>query len=143
VNEKMSVDGVMPRSPCDISSKLQELVETPPQSSEVGGSGYQESVLCRTEWVEILLMRSAEDPEILRIEVEVLVPAAAQPREYPIPQDKMPLNMVAHMEYLMKLLDMGFSLQVVGEECLWVATGQFAGIPPSDVVQELAPPQVK
>lgn len=143
MNEKVSVDEVMPRFQCDISSRLQELVESPLQLSEAGVSGYEESVLCRTEWVEILLLRSVEEPEILRIEVEVLVPVAAQPGAHLVPQDIMRLNMVAHMKYLMKLLDIGFSLQVVGEECLWVATGQFTGIPNPEVVHALAPPQAR
>jgi hypothetical protein len=131
------------RFPCDISHRLQELVETPLRPSDVGGPGYQESLLCRTNWVEILLLRFAKNPEILRIEVEVFMPVAAQPQEHLIPQKKVPLDMIAHMEYLIGLLDVGFSLQVFGEECLWVASKQFKGIPRLDAVRKLVPPSTE
>ncbi len=143
MNEKKSVDELISRSPCEISLRLQELLETPLRVSDDAESGYKESILCRTDWVEILLLRCVENPEVLRIEVEISVPEDTSPQKYMSQSDRLPSDMIAHMEYLLELLHVGFSLQVVGAEGLWLATSQFTGTPASDVVQRLVPPQVK
>jgi hypothetical protein len=143
VNEDDDAARMISRFRSDISLRLQELVEAPLEPSDVDQSGSSMSVLCRTDWVEILVLRCVENPETLRIEVEISMPVETRPDRHIGQPERLPSIMIAHMEYLLKLLDVGFSLHVVGEEGLWITTSQFTGIPSPDVVQRLVPPQLK
>jgi hypothetical protein len=143
VNEDDDAARMISRFRSDISLRLQELVEAPLEPSDVDQSGSSMSVLCRTDWVEILVLRCVENPETLRIEVEISMPVETRPDRHIGQPERLPSDMIAHMEYLLKLLDVGFSLHVVGEEGLWITTSQFTGIPSPDVVQRLVPPQLK
>jgi hypothetical protein len=129
-----------PDSPSAMLSRLRDFTSLPIDSAEANASGEWVSVLTRTDWLQILLLRYVEDPETLRIEVEVFMPSGPRLEKDSTGTRKMPLAMIGHMEYLIGLMDAGFSLQVVGEECLWVASKQFKGLPESQIVQKLVPP---
>jgi len=130
----------IPDSPSAMLSRIRSLASLPIDSAEAGASGECVSVLTRTDWLQILLLRYVEDPETLRIEVEVFMPTGQHPEKGSTPNRKMPLAMIGHMEYIIGLLDAGFSLQVLGDECLWVVSKQFKGLPGSQIVQKLIPP---
>ncbi len=129
-------------SPSAILSRIKDLASLPVESAEANESGEWVSILTRTNWLQILLLRYTDDPEKLRIEIEVFMPAGPRPEDS-TPLTKMPLAMIGHMGYLIRLLDSGFSLQVVGEECLWIASKEFKGLPESDIVQKLVPPSIE
>jgi hypothetical protein len=129
-------------SPSAMLSRLRDFTSLPIDSAEANASGECVSVLTRTDWLQILLLRYVEDPETLRIEVEVFMPTHPRPEDSARPR-KMPLAMIGHMEYIIGLLDAGFSLQVLGDECLWVASKQFKGLPGSQIVQKLIPPSLE
>jgi hypothetical protein len=143
VNEDDDAARMTSRFRPDILLRLQELVEAPLEPSDVNQSGSSMCVLCRTDWVEILVLRCVENPETLRIEVEISMPVETRPDRHISQPERLPSDMIIHMDYLLKLLDVGFSLHVVGEEGLWIAASQFTGIPSPDVVQRLVPPQLK
>jgi len=133
----------MPDSASAMLSRIKEFAELPTNQAEVGSTGERLSVLNRTDWLQILLLRFPENPEVLTIEVEVFMPSGPRPESDSKRLKKMPLTMIAHMEYLIGLVDAGFSLDVSGEECLWVASKNFKGLPSSDIAQILLPPSLE
>lgn len=143
VKEKESADELRSKSPCQLSLRLQELLKAPLELSDTNRSGCSVYPVCRTDWMEILLVRFVSDPSLLKIEIEISMPTAEMAGERRARPEKLPSDMIAHMEYLEKLLDVGFSLQVVGEECLWIASKNFVGFPSSDIVELLLPPSLE
>lgn len=112
-----------------------------PSSNEIG-SGQWISVVMRTEWVEILLVRTLSDPHYLSVEVEISTPNPSPPDEESLVTRRMPLDMIEHMQYLLRLLDVGFSLIVIGEEGLWLASKDFKEGPSPEVLSILTPPSL-
>jgi hypothetical protein len=121
-------------------SRIKDLADLPMNQAEVGSSGERLSVLTRTDWLQILLLRFPENPEMLTIEVEVFMPTGPRAESDSRRPKQMPSAMIAHMEYLIRLVDAGFSLKIAGEECLWVASKHFKGLPSSEIAEVLLPP---
>ncbi|MFX1602920.1 MAG: hypothetical protein ACFFCK_05495 [Promethearchaeota archaeon] len=96
----------------------------------------------RNDWVEILLVRTLKDPHHLAVEVGISTPNPSPLDEQAPSTRKLPLDMIVHMEYLLRLMDEGFSLVVIGEEGYWLASKDFCGIPSSEILEILVPPTV-
>jgi len=126
----------------DFVSRFREVANSPTPSSDEMESSQWISVVLRTDWVEILLVRTSADPHHLSVEVEISTPNTSSLDEQALATRKLPLDMIVHMEYLLKLLDEGFSLTVIGEEGLWLASKDFCGTPSSEILDILVPPTV-
>jgi hypothetical protein len=122
-----------------LASRLHKLCNLPLDPSTTGQSGESISVLHKTKWVEILLVRKASTLDLIFIEVDISMPVVS-PFANSVDFASLPEAMITHMNYLQILMESGFALQVVGEEGLWVATKQFEGVPESDVIKLLVPP---
>ncbi len=126
----------------DFVSRFMEVANSPIPSSDEMGSSEWISVVLRTNWVEILLVRTSADPHHLSVEVEISTPSISPLDEQALARGKLPLDMIVHMEYLLKLLDGGFSLTVIGEEGLWLASKDFSGTPSHEILEILNPPTI-
>jgi len=126
----------------DFVSRFREVANSPIPSSDEMGSSQRISVVLRTDWVEILLVRTSIDPHHLSVEVEISTPNTSPLDEQALATRKLPLDMIVHMEYLLKLLDEGFSLTVIGEEGLWLASKDFPGTPSYQILEILDPPTI-
>jgi hypothetical protein len=124
-------------------SRFQEVASSSFPSSDEIVCGQWISVVMRTDWVEILLMRTLKDPHRFSVEVEVSIPTYFPHNGRSAVTRKTPLDMIEHMQYLVRLQDAGFSLIVVGEEGLWLASKDFEEAPSAEILNVLMPPLVK
>jgi hypothetical protein len=126
----------------DFVSRFRKVANSAIPASDKTESSQWISVVLRTDWVEILLVRTSADPHHLLVEVEISTPNTSPLDEQALATRRMPLNMIVHMEYLLKLLDEGFSLTVIGEEGLWLASKDFSGTPSYEILAVLDPPTI-
>jgi hypothetical protein len=120
-------------------SRIQLMVTTPIDPSSIYETGESITLVWRTNWVAISLIRRLTFPISLTIQAEITMPVPPEDNDG-INYAAMPDDVILHMDYLQTLLDAGFDLQVIGEECLWVAAKDFKEIPPSEVLAMLLPP---
>lgn len=120
-------------------SRFQELVRSPIDPSRVYETSESIDLVWKTDWVAISLIRRLTFPISLGILAEISMPVLAVKNDS-TKHTALPDDVILHMEYLRTLLDAGFELQVIGEECLWVASKDFEEIPPSEILDMLMPP---
>jgi hypothetical protein len=48
--------------------------------------------------------------------------------------------MINHLQYLQKLNQTGFSLDIIKHDCLWTASQSFSETPPREIFELLVPP---
>ena len=97
-------------------------------------------VISETEWIRILLLKTTQDEEItISIEVELSLPKCVARGDL---QNRKTLlsDMVTHLEYLQKLYEIGFELEVMRTDCLWTATKTLDSVPSQELCQSLTPP---
>ena len=99
--------------------------------------------LCETDWARILLIRTTEEPSSINVEVEISLPKSitghcSKPVDQ-TPRDALK-SMITHLEYLLKLEDFGFELDLVGEDCLWTASKKSTNSPEEELFKALIPP---
>jgi hypothetical protein len=88
------------------------------------------SPLLSTEWVRILIVRDSQYPEVCSIEIEISPPhCIIDPSTTEITKKQdLALNFVGetmrHLEYLLRLKDLGFLLGVFSIEGMWSASFQ-------------------
>jgi hypothetical protein len=102
--------------------------------------------LCETDWARILLIRIANEPNSIRIEVEISLPKSvsghtSKPTSVK-PRDSLK-EMITHLEYLLALEGFGFKLDLVGEDCLWTASKKTPDLLDEEVFKALIPPSLK
>ena len=123
-------------------SRFQEIVVAPMDPSSIYETGESITLVWKTEWAAISLVRRLTFPISLTVQVEIHMPVLSADNDS-INYMAMPDDMVLHMDYLRGLLEAGFDLQVIGEECLWVASRDFKEVPPSELLDILMPPGPK
>ncbi len=109
--------------------------------------------LYETESLRILMVRTGEDDHPVRIETEVTFPlripnlnAIQDILTDPVQNTVLkPLlgEMRAHLEYLRTLSDAGFKLEILGEECVWIASCTLKNPPSKELYSLLKPPKRK
>ena len=120
-------------------SRFHELVMDPIDPSSIYETGESITLVWKTNWVAISLVRKLTFPISLSIQAEISMPVPTADNDS-IDYAAMPDDVILHMEYLRTLLDAGFALQVIGEECLWMASKDFREIPPPEILDMLMPP---
>ena len=119
--------------------RFQEILRSPIDPSGVYDTGESIDLVWKTDWVAISLIRRLTFPISLGILAEISMPVLIVDNDS-TKHAALPDDVILHKEYLRKLIDAGFDLQVIGEECLWVAAKDFKEIPPSEVLAMLFPP---
>ncbi len=120
-------------------SRFYELVMAPIDPSSIYETGESITLVWRTNWVAISLIRRLTFPISLTIQAEISIPVPPEDNDC-INYAAMPDVVILHMGYLRTLIDAGFDVQVIGEECLWVATKDFKEIPSPEMLDILMPP---
>ncbi|MFW9925205.1 MAG: hypothetical protein ACFFDM_00405 [Candidatus Thorarchaeota archaeon] len=104
------------------------------------------SVLCESEWVRILAVRSTDSPNVRRIEVEVALPPqsiANVPDDIVGPEVRnFVQNLIKHMEYLLRLDEAGLTLGVMTRDGIYTACLDLVNDPPDSMFDTLLPPQL-
>ena len=96
-------------------------------------AGEEISTIYRNDWVKIFIIRSSDFADVVLVEVEVSLPKKLGDAE-------VILDMIQHLTYLQELLNQGFELCVIREECLWVANRSFSETPDDSILEVLHPP---
>ena len=94
-----------------------------------------------TDWVNIAFIRS---DKVVRIEIEVSLASSACYKALYNRLDKtnLILNMMNHILYVKRLLEIDFDLHIIKEDCLWVASYKTNGRPHQDIFEAMVPPDV-
>ncbi len=132
----------------EMAKEYAELVKAPIDEAAVNENGESLSTLCQSEWVRILLIRRPSTPDLVTIEVEMSLPSHfVQASDADEPDTEFKDNgtdllhqAIEHLHYLSRLRNNGFTLDVVGQECLWTAFRDFTEPPASDMFDLLKPP---
>lgn len=104
-----------------------------------------------TTWLRILLIRSLKHLDLVRLVVEVSFPNWLydlplilnnddKPNETSATLQKVLKEMVIHLEYLRKLGDSGFRLELLVEEGIWSASTDLKETPSKKLFSILNPP---
>ncbi len=107
----------------------EEAIRTPPTESDLNDASEAITTLHQDDWLRILLIRQIDSPEVLTIEVESSLPIRAQG----IPSIESESNetrgilegMIKSLKYLISLESEGFSLDIIGQDCMWTAYKEF------------------
>ena len=129
----------------DLLQRYHSLVSDP-IDSETCVSGECVSILLETPWVKILVVRYQMAPKIYMIEIEVSLPHCNIEPTYPATtadQDEA-RNFIdsnlAHLKYLLRLQEAGFSLGILSAEGIWSAVLKIKGDPSLELFNTLLPP---
>jgi len=96
------------------------------------------SVLYENTWLRILLIKLKESPEQFSIDVEFSMPTLEEKSSTDAYQI---LTLSLHyLEYIQSLNKMGFSLEVIGQDWLWIASRSFTETPNAEIFERLIPP---
>jgi len=129
----------------NLTRQFQTIMNAPLSTLRENVAGEYVSILSVSDWVHIAIIRNNEHPNRIRIEVEVSLPSGSCGESLQNSADQMDLlqGMMTHITYLRDLLKIGFKLEVIREDCLWVASYLESGYPPREVFEALVPPIVK
>ncbi len=97
-------------------------------------------VISETDWIRVLLLKTIQkEVSTISIEVELSLPKCVASGDL---QNKNTLlsDMVAHLEYLQKLYEIGFELEVMRTDCLWTAAKTLDSVPSPELCASLTPP---
>lgn len=128
-----------------LMKKYQQLIATPVESpSSFNESGESLATLIQTSTLRILLVRSAENPKNVAVEVEVWLPSRnSEPLSDDTSDEDLSAilsRMISHLQYLLRLHKSGFTLDVIKHDCLWTASRSFTKTPSRELFELLIPP---
>jgi hypothetical protein len=104
------------------------------------------SLLFRTDWVKIMIIRNPQSPESPSIEVEISLPPCTIE---PIRNDdtscdenarKFIEDTIAHFVYLLRLQEAGLALGILSTEGIWSACIDVRDCPDESFFESLIPP---
>ncbi len=113
---------------------------------------YPEQVVTihETAWIRVLLIHNLKNPDIVRLVVEVSFPNCVYEipmsfnNDETIKESSLSLpgvleELVIHLEYLQKLSDVGFRLELLAEEGIWSASTELKQRPSKGLFKALVP----
>lgn len=135
----------------DIIRQYREASEMPGSSLEFNEAGESVTALHETPWVRILLIRRQTDPRGSRLEIEISPPSSGagsdcgcgmkqRAGEFREITRRRILDLANSVEYMLRLHDAGFILDMAGAECTWTACGIFRSMPSRFLFELIAPP---
>ena len=95
-------------------------------------AGEEISIIYGDDWVKVYVIRSSDFADVILVEVEVSLPSK-------LSDANIILDMIQHLTHLQELLNQGFELCVIREECLWVASRSFSETPDESILEALHP----
>jgi hypothetical protein len=133
----------------DLLVRFHEIINNEPARLSDNGEQESVSVLYRTNWVRILVVRPLEDPQSLLIDVEVSqpYPSVSQASSSPLTANQVNdaarqllKQFMEHIKYILRLESSGFSIDFVGSDCLLLASRRFTQKPSAEIFKLLLPP---
>ncbi|MFW9831227.1 MAG: hypothetical protein ACFFD8_05585 [Candidatus Thorarchaeota archaeon] len=135
----------------ELLRKYQQLVNTPPDSPSLfNESGESISTLLQSSSVRVLLVRTINEPKSVSIEVEIWLPGSTQgqlsleptgsKKNQETDLGKVLFQMIECLQYLHRLYESGFTIDVIRHDCLWTASQTFQKLPSLETFELLLPP---
>ena len=135
----------------ELMEKYSQLTAKPLDSSTIEiESGESVAILFESSSLRILLLRKLEEPDNVSVEVEVWLPD--NPKDCSLVSTSLPnasenqklgvilAEMITHLQYLYRLYQFGFTLDIIKHDCLWTASHTFKKPPDSELFKVLLPP---
>ncbi|MFW9918142.1 MAG: hypothetical protein ACFFED_00935 [Candidatus Thorarchaeota archaeon] len=126
----------------DLYQQCKDLLSKP-IASESSDNPEVITSLWQSDWVRILLVRNIDNPDWTTIEIESSLPLRVQGEHKNIAgglETRELLNgMIQTLEYLLRLQDAGFSLDIIGQDCMWTAFLEFDALPAQSFFEALIP----
>ncbi|MHA2141073.1 MAG: hypothetical protein ACXADC_07855 [Candidatus Thorarchaeota archaeon] len=137
--------------PSELNKRYEQIIETPKKELKFNEHGESVAILCQSEWVRILVIQRQDPANLVSIEVELSLPA----RSTSVPsgtRDKdvsekadrdtkvLANQVIEHLSYMTLLQDRGFTLDLIGQECLWTASRDLQESPHQEFFELLSPP---
>jgi len=134
----------------DLVKGYQRLIDKRIKSALANDQPERVVTIHETVWLRILLIHNLKNPDIVRLVVEVSFPNWV----YEIPMSsnndeiikesslRIPgvlKELVIHLEYLQKLSDVGFRLELLAEEGIWNASTELKQPPSKELFKALVP----
>lgn len=127
-----------------------QLISKPIKSALTDDHPERVVTIHETLWLKILLIRSLKDPDLVRLVVEVSFPNWVYALPVVLNNEKIIKEksrrlpdvlkeMVIHLEYLHKLSDVGFRLELLAEEGIWSASTELKQPPSKELFKALIP----
>lgn len=135
----------------NLLARFQKIIESEPAPAFPAEEQESVSILYKTSWVRILIVRSPEDSKSVTIDVEVSPPyPSLSPVSTSLEASKLTSNetqklleqMIEYIKYILVLESSGFSIDFVGNECLILASRCFTEVPDAEIFKLLLPPSV-
>ena len=134
----------------DLVKGYRQLINKPIESALTDDHAEQVVTIHETVWLRIFLIHSMKNPDLVRLVVEVSLPNWVYAIPLPTNDNKIPnetsrrlpvvlKQMVIHLEYLHRLSDVGFRLELLAEEGIWSASTELKQPPSKELFNALAP----
>jgi hypothetical protein len=136
----------------ELMKKYKQLAAKPLTSPSIQNeSGESIQSLFQSPSLRILLLRTSENPSTVSVEVEVWLPnislsngsEGSENTSGDSDNEKLGAilaQMITHLQYLLRLHQAGFTLDVIKHDCLWMASKMFEKPPSRDLFDLLVPP---
>ena len=129
---------------CELKNAYRELMEKTIIISDCNDDGDFIATLCQTQWIRVLLVRRPDHGRESLVNVELSLPECAfEMVDLSVSgRDAIGLldDMITHLQYMKQLGNSGFTLDVIGHDCLWTASCFFPGILEDEMFELLLPP---
>ncbi|MHA2043060.1 MAG: hypothetical protein ACW975_14495 [Candidatus Thorarchaeota archaeon] len=132
-------------SAIDLAKKYQEISNLKMASAFYNQDEETILTLCKTRWIRIVVIRKPGTTEAASIEVELSVPdCVAQAGAAPTRDDHRDLlnGVIIHFEYLKRLFEAGFALDLIAGDCLWTAYCEVKNAPDTRFFELITPPNM-
>ncbi|MHA2142599.1 MAG: hypothetical protein ACXADC_16330 [Candidatus Thorarchaeota archaeon] len=122
-----------------LKNRFEHLTKLPIEESSINVAGEEIQILSKTNWVRIAVIRRSEGEKAILVEVEVSIPSGESNRNagIGIPAIEILTGMTMHLRYLKALVECNFTLNVIRDDCLWVASRRFLDTPSLEIFKAL------
>lgn len=131
----------------DLPTKYREIIRQQKDAAPHHDNSESVSLLFKTDWVRILVVQSADNTDVVSIEIEMsmfdssLSPSSSSPLPKPEKNASTILEqLIEHIHYLLRLESLGFTLELVSTGCLLLAYRDFSEDPSDETFKLLLPP---
>lgn len=126
----------------DLYQRFKDIMNTPLSSMSADDPEII-SHLYQTDWVRILVIRNADNLDWTTIEIESSLPQMIQGEHKDIKKatqvQTLIEGMIKTLEYLLRLQESGFSLDIIGQDCMWTAYKEFDTVPDEKLFEIILP----
>lgn len=112
------------------------ITSSPVDADSLNPAGEQIDVLVESQWTKTSIIRTISSKNIAEVEIEVSIPP-----EDGLENCKLLTSLITHLNYLRCLIALDFDLCMIREDCLWVASKSFSGMPDMRVFEGIIPPE--